>query len=115
MTLALRKKAETKKKEKTNLVTLTRYFRYDLTGGGLPFGHTHEDAAELTFQKGRSVWRTRSSAVDLQLFVEKHGKSVGERQNLPYDKDYDSRSYSQQYELPSEFTFAVLNRVVSQE
>jgi len=95
------------------MVVLTRYYRYDFGGGGMPLGHDRDDAADLKFSCGKSVWRARYQAVKLQKFVEKHGKPVGERQHLPYDRDYSSQSYKQAYLFPKEFTATVVGRLVS--
>lgn len=115
MARVLRKKAASRKNNKTNLVTFVRYFRYDFGGGGLPLGHDHDDAAELIFGNGRTVWRIRAAALMLHSFVEQHGKQRGDSQSLPYDKDYDSRSYKQEYEFPSEFTHAVVEKLVRRD
>lgn len=112
MARTLKKKTVTKKNNKTSLVTFVRYYRYDIGGGGPPFGHDHDDAASLDFKNGRSVWCTRDAARVLHGFVVEHGTPTGDKQCLPYDKDYDSRSYKQQFKISARFTSKVVAKLV---
>src|SRR3989344_3457729 len=110
MSKVLRKATKTrldrskKVKRVLNKVIFVRYFRYDLYGG-FPLGHCHEDAAELVFGNKRTIWRIRDAVLELSNFIDKHGKPAGDREPLPYDKDYGQDSYKQSYILTHRFTF----------
>lgn len=79
------------------------YYDYDLTGGGPPFGHVRTFHVELTLG-GKTIVRNASAGEKLKRMVEKHGKPSGEKESLPYDRDYSSRSYEQWFVLTPSFT-----------
>jgi len=84
----------------TQEASLSVYFKYDLTGGGPPFGHVRTFRVELSL--GRAiVVRNASAATQLLKLVEQLGKSIGEKEFFPYDRGYADTSYSQRFTLPA--------------
>ena len=90
-------------KTSSQKVKLSVYYDYDLTGGGPPFGHVRTFRVELTI-RNKVIFRLASAGEKLKKMVEEQGKPDGEKENLPQDRGYSSRSYKQRFTLPTSIT-----------
>lgn len=102
------------KSKKDKEAILSVFYDYDLTGGGLPFGHVRVLHVELKIDD-ETIVRNRYSGEELKNFVEKSGTPQGKKESFPYDKDYSSQSYKRKYLLPSSLTVAKIEKAVLEE
>jgi len=87
------------------------YEGYDLTGGGLPFGHDRVFHVKLSVGD-ETIVRNRDAGHDLVHMIETLGKPIGRRQALSPCHDYRGGGYKQEYLISSKLTCEKIKKEV---